>query len=856
MKAFGATDHVMTVVWAKDITPGFRRLRFHAPSMIDGRETPTASWIRLWAPDPDIPGKVHQRGYTLVDPDPATGQVSFDFVMHQPAGPAASWAAAAKPGDTITASYFSYTKFEAHDPEPEGYLLLGDPATVPAINGILAILPPETEILVLLQALQPGDETIPITAHPGATVRWIQGTAKGTLADAIPARDWANWHAWLAAESTTVKEVRTCLNQRHGFPLADITHRAYWIRGKAMRLKKDRSDEHEEATTQASHASPSAIAAPLPSEGTPSSPDRTGPRRRWRSQGGEDLLASVRWKLRIGGTIQAVATLMQLAPFVLLAEIGRRLLGGDASWIALRPLILAALIAFGAAATLSAMLMLWLHMVDARFGRDLRLSVVAKLSRLPLGWFTDRNAASVRQAVQEDAVRLHYMVTHAVPDTVAGAVAPLAALAYLFTVDAGLAGMLFLPIVAFVAFFSQMMRGSGDNIAKFADWTKKTNAAASAFIEALPVVRVFGGDGRDLHRVLDGQAQFLNGWQRPMAGRKVLSQLSIQPPTFLLVILAGGLWRISSGAMTAADLLPFLFLGTAFGSQITAIMYGFVPIREARAAARRIGILLEEAELDRSRSTRDLPPGPVGVSFRDVSFGYRPRRPVLHNISLDLEPGTLTALVGLSGAGKSTLAALPARFHDVTDGAITLTAGGTTVDIRDLKPDVLQRTVGFVFQDVQLIQGTIRDNIALARPDAEQAEIEAAARAAQIHERILALPRGYDSVIGEDARLSGGEAQRLSIACALLADPPLLVLDEATAFADPESEHLVQAALSALTGKRTVLVVAHRLHTITSAHQIVVMQAGRIVQRGRHAELIAEPGLYRELWQAGEDMAA
>lgn len=840
MKAFGATDHVMTVVWAKDITPGFRRVRVHAPTMIDGRETPTASWIRLWAPDPDIPGKVHQRGYTLIDPDPATGQVSFDFVMHQPAGPAASWAAAAKPGDSIVASYFSYTKFEPVEPEPEGYLLLGEPASVPAINDILAVLPPETEIVVLLEALQPGDETIPVASHPGATVRWVSG--KGSLVAAVPERDWSNWHAWVAGESATVKAVRASLNQRHGFPLADITHRAYWLRGKAMRLRKDRTDHDDHAETPPTQETPAP--PPIVAEAPP-----TG--RRWRSQGGADLLASVRWKLRVGGVIQGLVTLTQLAPFVLLAEIGRLLLAGTASAETLRPLVIAAIGLFGLAAGLATILMVWLHAVDARFGYDLRRAMIAKLARLPLGWFTDRNAAAVRQAVQEDAGRLHYTVTHAVPDTVAGSVAPLAALIYLFTVNAGLAGLLLLPLVAFVVFFSLMMRGNGDNLAKVADWTKKANAAAGAFVEALPVVRVFGGDGRALHQVLDGQARFLNGWQRPMAGRKVLSQLSIQPPTFLLVVLAGGLWRISSGGMAPADLLPFLFLGTAFGGQIMAIMYGFVPLREGRAAARRIGILMEEPELDLTRATGDLPPGPVGLRFRDVSFGYRPRRPVLQGVTLDLPAGSFTALVGPSGAGKTTLATLPARFHDVTGGAILLTAAGREVDIRTLRPDVLQRTVGFVFQDVRLIRGTVAENIALSRPGASRGTIEEAARKAQIHDRIQALPRGYDSMIGEDALLSGGEAQRLSIARALIADPPVLILDEATAFADPESEHLVQQALTALTDRRTVLVVAHRLHTVTHADRIVVIQAGRVAQQGRHEALLAAPGLYRDLWNAG-----
>lgn len=841
MKAFGATDHIMTVLSVTDLTPGYRRIRFSAPTMIDGRETPTASYVRLWAPDPNDPAKVHQRGYTLVDPDAATGEVTFDFVLHQPMGPASAWAMAARPGDTIAASYYMFHKFEPPE-KPQGYLLMGDPAAIPAINAILEVLPPEADVVVILQAHSPEDRDIPVSPHPGAEVIWT-GPGTDALAEAVPARDWSNWYAWIAAESAAIKMLRATLNQAHGFPLADIKHAAYWIKGKAMRLRKESgASEGGDVPRRPAPAVPVDMAA---REGA-------APKPRWRSQRGQELLESLRWKLRAAGLLQAIISLMQLAPLVLLAELGRRLLGGEARWEALSPLIVWAVILYGAAAMLSAVLMLWLHAVDARFGHTLRQSIVAKLARLPLGWFTDRNAASVQQAVQEDAGRLHYMVTHAVPDVVAGIVTPVAVITYLFTVDAALAGLLFLPLVAFAFLFANMMRGVADKLVEYANWTKRANAAAGAFIDALPVVRVFGGDGRALRSVLEGQAAFINGWQRPMAGRKIAAQLAIQPPAFLLLIVTAGCWRIVSGRMDAADLLPFLFLGTAFGAQITSVLYGFVPMREAKQAARRIGDLLEETELDRSRSTGDVPQQPLGLRFDGVSFGYRLRKPVLKTIDFTLAPGTLTALVGPSGAGKSTLAGLPGRFHDVTEGAIRLIAGDREIDIRDVTPEALQRSVGFVFQDVRLVKGSLRENIALARPDASMAEIEDAARAAQIHERIMAAPRGYDSMVGDEMRLSGGEAQRLSIARALLADPPILVLDEATAFADPESEHLVQKALGALIGRRTILVVAHRLHTIVHADCIAVMQKGRIVQRGRHEELLEQPGLYRDLWQAGE----
>jgi ATP-binding cassette subfamily B protein len=212
-----------------------------------------------------------------------------------------------------------------------------------------------------------------------------------------------------------------------------------------------------------------------------------------------------------------------------------------------------------------------------------------------------------------------------------------------------------------------------------------------------------------------------------------------------------------------------------------------------------------------------------------------------------LAPGTVTALVGASGAGKSTLAALLARFWDPTGGRITI--GG--VDLREIAGDELYRHVGLVLQDVRLLRASVRDNIRLACPDASDEQVEAAARAASIHERITRLPQGCDTIIGDGA-LSGGETQRLAIARTLLADTPVIVLDEATAHADPDSEAAVQDALSHLAVGRTVLVIAHRLHTIVDVDQIVVLDDGQVAQTGTHAELLEQGGRYAELWRAHE----
>src|SRR6202012_5807333 len=547
------------------------------------------------------------------------------------------------------------------------------------------------------------------------------------------------------------------------------------------------------------------------------------------------------------GVLQAVITLVQLAPFLLLVELARVLASGAES-SRLKEIGLAGVALLGIGTVLGAALTLWLHVVDARFAGDLRSRLLSKLARLPLGWFTARGSGSIKQLVADDTLSLHYLVTHAIPDAVGAVVAPLAVLVYLFVVDWRVALVLFIPVLFYLVLTSSMTIQSGPKIPQSQRWAEKMSGEAGAYLEGQPVIRVFGGAAASsFRRRLDEYVGFLVAWQRPLAGKKTLMDLVTRPSSFLWLIALTGTLLIVTGRMDPVNLLPFLLLCTTFGARLLGIAYGLGGIRAGMLAARRLQNTLDEPELDVLERDRPAPESSSTVVFDHIGFGYRPGVPVIRDVSLTLRPGTVTALVGPSGSGKSTLAALLARFHDVDQG--TIRVGGQ--DIRSMTADELYTQVGFVLQDTQLVHGTVAENIALAVPDATAAQVEEAARQAQIHDRIMRLPQGYGTVLGAASGLSGGERQRLTIARAILADTPVLILDEATAFADPESEYLVQQALNRLTRDRTVLVIAHRLHTVTGADQIVVLDHGRIAERGTHDGLLAAGGRYRRLWESG-----
>ncbi|MEP9395305.1 ABC transporter ATP-binding protein [Gordonia sp. VNK1] len=596
-----------------------------------------------------------------------------------------------------------------------------------------------------------------------------------------------------------------------------------------------------------------AEAPPSPVATAPDADTDAHARARENSGALRELLAPVRSRVRLGQSLQLLASAATVVPFIGIVELGHTLLTPgpvDESrvWVIV-VIVVAGLVArglFGGAALGVT------HYADIDLQAILRRRIVAKLGRLPLGWFSANTSGVVRKTVQHDVGELHYLVAHADVETTAAVATPLFALIYCFVLDwrLGLLAIATLPLYAIA--YAWMIRDSSAQQAKMNASLEKISATIVEFVTGVAVVKTFGRTGRAHQAFIDAADEFnddFEGYIRPMLRIEALAGVMLSAPLILLVNLGGGYWFVREGWVAPIDMLGATLIAMVLPSTLMAAMMAMHNRQQAAAAAGRIVDLLTLPELP--ITAHPVVPESNSVVIDAVSYTYPDTGQgngvtALREVSLTLPAGSLTAVVGPSGSGKSTLATLIPRFVDPDAGRVTI--GG--VDVRDIDPEVLYRHVGFVLQDVALLELTVAENIRLGRPDASDAEVEAAARAGRIHDRIVALPRGYHSVIGVDAHLSGGEAQRVAIARALLCDAPILILDEATAFADPESEADIQQAISTLIAGRTVLVIAHRLGSITHADSIVVLESGRIAERGTHDQLLAAGGSYAALWAA------
>lgn len=570
------------------------------------------------------------------------------------------------------------------------------------------------------------------------------------------------------------------------------------------------------------------------------------------------VLAPIHGQLILAAVLAAVGSMLTLVPLAGIAHIAGLVLSGAGArpehrdiW---QTLIASVACMFAGMALISAG-ELMAHLADNRITHHLRLAAARRLAQVPLGWFTSRASGEVKQAMQDDVATLHSLTAHFYTAVGRAVGTVMISVIYLLALDWRMLIVALLPFPGFFLFLRHALKTGGANMQEFVTRLGHLNSATVEFVRGMPVVKTFGVTGKahgGYREAVDVFAAAFVSFTRPLVVTMAHAHAMIAPVTVLGVVLAFGVLFSGLGWIAPVDVLPFALVAPGICAPLLLLHTLLHDLGSATGAAQRVLALLETPVLELVAPDRQQIPVGHDVRFEGVGYAYGDGHQVLSNISFSLEPGTVTAIVGPSGAGKSTVARLLLRFFDPSEGHITL--GGA--DLRHIETSQLYRRIGFVLQEVRLIHASVRDNIALGRPSASQQEIEDAARAANIHERILTLPRGYDSVVGEDAQLSGGERQRVSIARAVLLDPPVLVLDEATAAADASNEVAIQSALSDFAQGRTLMVIAHRLDTVMHADRILVLEDGGIVEKGTHGQLLALGGRYARLWTLGGYEAA
>ena len=469
-----------------------------------------------------------------------------------------------------------------------------------------------------------------------------------------------------------------------------------------------------------------------------------------------------------------------------------------------------------------------------------RAELAEKLRRLPLGYFARRDPGDLVNMIMGDFLLLETAISHQVPQMVGGLVLPFIAFVGLCFWNPLMAVAMFVSLPAAVLVLALSTRLQNWLSQKHMRVKIDAGNRIQEYMNGIRVIKAYNLTGDRFARLESAFRSFMKESIRLEAAMGPFVMLAISLIRLgLTLMIVLGVHLMIGGTLDPVTFVGFLIVGTRVYDPLTAALLNFFLFRYFTLAGKRILRLMEEPEMSGDGDAPDR----HDIELKNVTFGYG-GEPVLRDVSLTFPQGKLTALVGPSGCGKTTLMKVMARFYDPQSGTVLF--GGA--DERGLDPEKLMRRISFVFQDVYLFRDTVRNNIAFGREGATEAEVEEAAKRACAHDFIMRLPQGYDTMVGEGgSTLSGGEKQRISIARALLKDAPVVLLDEATASLDPENEVEVQRAVNALVEGRTVVVIAHKLRTTQNADNIVVMEEGRVVDQGRHAELLERGGLYARL---------
>jgi len=578
--------------------------------------------------------------------------------------------------------------------------------------------------------------------------------------------------------------------------------------------------------------------------------------------GVKKLIAPARKSMITTAIITSIGGICAIVPYIAITEIAANWFRGSPSgtlwlWVGM------AIIAVFANGLLYGIGLGVTHISEANLRYQLRRRLVQAFGRIPLGRVDQTSSGSIRKMVCDDTAAIHTLVAHLAGDAMNAVTALVVGIGYLMWVDWQLTLLILgVWVVIFVVVTGTMMRGFSESTSKFSSAKTELSAATVEMVEGIKEIKNFQASATARTRFdkarryfADISYQWLAGSGKPMA---IISSF-FQPAVILVTIAPLTVWFVSKGWLEPAYALPFFMVGVGLPVGFLQFIQIMQHLFTANQAAQDTADLLDIPHQPDGPHTDGPGPKPGEVELTDVSFGYNPENPILRNVNLRIPAGSVTALVGPSGGGKTTIARLIARFYDVDAGVVKVDG----LDVREVSNQWLLNQIAIVFQDIALAHDTVANNIALGNPQASRDEIVEAAKSACIHDRIMRLPHGYDTVIGGDGGfLSGGEKQRITIARAYLHNAPILILDEATAQTDPQSERDIHAALAALAKGKTVIIIAHRLATIAAADLIAVIgeptastSKTSVLATGTHAELLECSETYRTMWEKQQEVA-
>jgi ATP-binding cassette subfamily B protein len=542
-----------------------------------------------------------------------------------------------------------------------------------------------------------------------------------------------------------------------------------------------------------------------------------------------------------------------IAPYIIIASIVRELLSGVRDWDTYLTECLVAAAFWIGSALFHAISTSLSHVATFNVIGNIRKDLCDKLSRVPLGSVLDMPSGALKNILVERIDSMETTLAHVVPEFTSNLVLPVVMFVYLFHIDwrMGLASLATLPVG--IAAMAVMFAGSQKWFDNAIQKTKILNDTAVEYINGIEVIKAFGKSKSSYDKFVvaaqEGSDCFVE-WMRNCIWPHALA-ITVAPATLLTVLPFGGYFYYN-GSITAVDFITVIIVSVSIMMPLLTIMSYSDDISKAGVIFGEVGSVLEMKELARP-ATDKRKPADNSITLKNVRFSYHKgiegeeKKEILHGINMVLPEGSFTAFVGPSGSGKSTIARLIASLWDVDSGDIEI--GG--VNVKDLSLEEYNRRVAYVSQDNFLFDMSVRENIRLGRPSASDAEVEEVARQSGCYEFIMSLENGFDTIVGgSGAHLSGGERQRIAIARAMMKNSPIVILDEATAYTDPENEAIIQKSVAKLVKGKTLIVIAHRLSTVKDADRLYVIKDGNIDSSGTHQELLNQGGLYKSMWQA------